>query len=85
MTLLVASAFVLLVAMPALVNRYLSNLPVAPACPSCRSVARETHFQPPLGVLLPAFARTFLAECARCGWRGRMRWSLAPDQARFKR
>jgi hypothetical protein len=61
---------------------YLEHLPFAPACPSCRSVARSTGRDWPGLYLLPRLADTFLAKCARCGWRGRMRWRLAPRQVR---
>lgn len=72
----------ILLAAPLLLDRYLRQLPVAPACPSCRAVAREVNLSHSLLDLLPAFGRTFVAECIRCGWRGRMRWRWAADRAR---
>lgn len=64
-------------AAPLLVLAYIQRLPVAPACPSCRAVTREIDRK-----WLPAWAihllsTTYLGECTRCGWRGRMRWRWA--------
>lgn len=74
-----------LVALPFLLQRYVERLPVAPACPSCRSVTRETASRMPALHLLPSLAVTFVGECGRCGWRGRMRWRWAPRRARDHR
>jgi hypothetical protein len=74
----------MLFAAPLLIDRYLRHLPVAPACPSCRSVTREAGIQSGWLSWLPVFARTFLAECGRCGWRGRMRWRFAPQAGRYQ-
>lgn len=71
----------IVMAAPLLLDRYLRQLPVAPACPSCNSVASQVEGACSLALLLPALAKTFLAECARCGWRGRMRWRWAPRAA----
>ncbi|MQA89951.1 MAG: hypothetical protein GEU90_06930 [Gemmatimonas sp.] len=76
-----AALMALLLAAPLLMERYLRHLPVAPECPSCRAVAREVDLTFSILAKIPAFARTFMAECARCGWRGRMRWRWAPDAA----
>ncbi|MEX2582741.1 MAG: hypothetical protein WD766_05685 [Gemmatimonadota bacterium] len=78
---LAAAVMALLLAAPLLIDRYLRQLPIAPACPSCRSVAREVSLARSIVDVLPAFGRTFIAECARCGWRGRMRWRWAPHAA----
>ncbi len=61
---------------------YLRQLPIAPTCPGCGSVAHRLAVQPAFPGAIPGFAATFLAECARCDWRGRMRWTLARTPAR---
>jgi hypothetical protein len=73
-----------MLAAPVLIDRYVRHLPVAPACPTCACVARQAQVGPRLMAWIPAFGRTFLAECGRCGWRGRMRWKLATDSARHR-
>ena len=65
-----------LLAAPLLIDRYLRTLPVAPACPTCRSIARERRTSS-IADIIPFLSRTFAAECIRCGWHGRMRWKLA--------
>jgi hypothetical protein len=72
----------LLIATPLLVDRFLRALPIAPACPTCRSVVSEVGLHFTLEAVIPAMSRTFVGECARCGWRGRMRWRLAPNAQR---
>jgi hypothetical protein len=77
---LIAAAF----AAPFLIDLYLRRLPIAPACPSCAAVARQAalqRLQVSVSPWIPAFGRTFVAECVRCGWKGRMRWKLAADAA----
>lgn len=71
----------LLLGTPLLIDRLLRALPVAPACPSCRSVVSEVKASRSLESVIPAMARTFVGECAGCGWRGRMRWRVARDTA----
>jgi hypothetical protein len=80
MTLFLALVAICL-ASPLIADWYLRHLPVAPACPSCRWVAKQAAVQPTFPGVIPSFARTFLAECGRCGWRGRMRWTLARSTA----
>lgn len=84
MTLLLTLA-ILCAATPVVTDWYVRHLPVAPACPSCRWVARQLPVQPIFPGAVPGFARTFLAECGRCGWKGRMRWTLARSPARNQR
>jgi hypothetical protein len=72
---------VLMVA-PLLIERYVRQLPAAPACPCCRGTAHEVGLPGAVAALIPTLARTFRAECGRCGWRGRMRWRFAPDSVR---
>jgi hypothetical protein len=81
--LLGAAVMAMLIAGPLLIDRYLRQLPVAPACPACRGMAREAALGRSLVQWLPvpALARTFVGECSRCGWRGRMRWRFAPEAA----
>lgn len=64
------------VLLPLGLQLYLSRLPVAPACPSCRSTTRPSEACG-LEAWLPALVSTSVGECARCGWRGRMRWRWA--------
>jgi hypothetical protein len=61
---------------------YFRQLPVAPACPACRSLVRRVIDQSAFPGSCPGFAATFLAECRECGWHGRMRWTLARNPAR---
>jgi hypothetical protein len=75
------SLLAMLMAAPLLIERYLRRLPPAPACPCCHAVARVTDRTSALA-WVPGFAPTFLAECVRCGWAGRMRWKWARDAAR---
>jgi hypothetical protein len=71
-----------MLAAPLLIERYLRQLPPAPACPDCRAVARAIIAEGLLTGWVPEISRTFLAECSRCGWRGRMRWRYATRAAR---
>ena len=72
-----------LVAVPALVHLYLQRLPVAPSCPSCRATTRAVGARRWLALdALPALVATYIGECARCGWRGRMRLRWATDPVR---
>jgi hypothetical protein len=77
----VVSVPLLAVAMaPWLLARWLGRLPYAPECPHCRTV---TGAQAARGRLERAYERltaTALRSCAQCGWAGRMRWRLAPQQ-----
>lgn len=69
-------------AAPLLVLAYIQRLPVAPACPSCRAVTREIDRSwLPLWVV-QLLSTTYLGECTRCGWRGRMRWRWATRSVR---
>jgi hypothetical protein len=79
---LASFAFVALFGLLVATYWYLDRLPIAPACPACRSVTRSTGWDWPGLYLLPRFSVTFLAECARCGWSGRMRLRLAPQSVR---
>jgi len=84
--LLTITLFAVVMAAPVLLERYFRQLPIAPACPACRSIARQIGLNSFLFGLIPAFGRTFPAECTVCGWRGRMRWRFARDSApRFRR
>lgn len=56
---------------------HLAHLPVAPACPECRSVTGHRLRITALDRLFGAFANAAARECPRCGWSGRMRWRLA--------
>lgn len=74
---LVAALAALSLAAPFLLLAYIQRLPVAPACPACRAVTRESEGT---GLLLQAIVflpTTFVGECSRCGWKGRMRWRWA--------
>lgn len=77
MGLLGVAVLILSLTAPSLLEVYLRQLPVAPTCPSCRSVARQIAVACSFSEFLPALNRTFKAECPRCGWRGRMRLKLA--------
>lgn len=81
LSLLTAALAALALAAPFLVAAYVQRLPVAPACPSCRAVTRAVEREclvAPVRSLLPS---TFVGECGRCGWRGRMRWRWATRTA----
>lgn len=83
--LLEAALGALLIALPVALCLYLQRLPVAPACPSCRAVTREVSRGWSSLQMVPALATTFLGECTRCGWRGRMRWRWATRTVRNNR
>jgi hypothetical protein len=78
-----AAVMAMLLAAPLLIDRYLRELPTAPACPCCRATARQIERGSAIA-LIPGFGPTFLAECMRCGWSGRMRWKWARDAIRRK-
>jgi hypothetical protein len=73
-------ALVLLV--PVLVRHYLEHLPFAPHCPACHALTSPASAHAVPARLIPAFAQTVVRRCARCGWKGRMRWRWAPGPAR---
>ena len=79
-SLLAAAIFAFLLAAPVFLERYLKQLPEAPACPRCHSVARQAEQVSAVTARLPLLGRTFVAEC-QCGWRGRMRWRWAHESA----
>lgn len=54
----------------------LAHLPVAPACPQCRTLTGHRRAGP-LDRTFAALANAAARECPRCGWTGRMRWRLA--------
>lgn len=56
--------------------RYAAGLPEAPACPQCHAISREAHGWA-VERLFTRVSATAVRECARCGWRGRMRWRWA--------
>lgn len=71
------------VAAPMALQLYLQRLPVAPACPSCRATTRAVGARRSLALdILPALVATYVGECARCGWRGRMRLRWARGTVR---
>lgn len=81
LSLLAAALAALALAAPFLLAAYVQRLPVAPSCPSCRAVTREAErscLYAPVLSLLPA---TYVGECGRCGWRGRLRWRWATRPA----
>ncbi len=67
----------LALAAPFLVSAYVQRLPVAPGCPSCRAVTRTVERRCSTIRVPSLFAATYIGECARCGWRGRLRWRWA--------
>jgi hypothetical protein len=67
---------VLLFMGPSLLRQYVERLPEAPSCPACRSTTRQS-LSSVVGDWIPALSMTVVRECARCGWRGRMRWRWA--------
>jgi len=67
--------------LPGWIDRYMSGLPDAPHCPGCRSVTRGEAAPDLIAALLPVLAATVFRECTACGWRGRMRLRLAPENA----
>lgn len=75
---LIGAVLAAAILLPVLLQRYIERLPVAPACPSCSFVTRPIGPAAAWLQLLPALATTFVGECARCGWRGRMRWRWSP-------
>lgn len=81
MTILLTLA-ALCMAIPLGAEWYARQLPIAPACPSCRWITKQLPAQPTFASFVPSLARTFLAECGRCGWHGRMRWTLARESGR---
>jgi hypothetical protein len=72
----------LVIALPYLLQYYIARLPAAPACPSCRAVTRETSSVWLWLDRFPSLATTYIGECNRCGWRGRLRWRWAARRVR---
>lgn len=81
---LVFSLIALALLLPHLVQMYLERLPVAPACPACRSVTRQRNRWPILQRVV-SLAATSWCECSGCGWTGRMRWKWASNPLRHGR
>lgn len=76
-----AALAALALAAPFLLGVYVQRLPIAPSCPSCRAVTREAELRC-LGASLRSFLpATYVGECGRCGWRGRLRWRWATRTA----
>ena len=61
---------------------HLSHLPVAPACPDCRTVTGQPRRTTLLDRLFGRIGNAAARECPRCGWSGRMRWRLALHRTR---
>lgn len=76
-SLFAAVLLALALAAPLLVSAYIQRLPVAPACPTCRAVTRHSDRHWIAVQLFSVLPATFVGECTRCGWRGRMRWRWA--------
>lgn len=73
----------LLIVGPLALQLYLHRLPPAPSCPSCRATTHEAGGGSWLALeLLPALVVTYVGECARCGWKGRLRLRWATDKVR---
>lgn len=56
---------------------HLARLPMAPACPHCRSVTGQRSRPGLLDRAFAAVADAVARECSHCGWAGRMRWRPA--------
>lgn len=83
--LLLTTLTALSLAVPFVLLAYFQRLPVAPSCPLCRALTRERESRwgaLPVVTLLPT---TYLGECTRCGWHGRMRWRWATRSVRSRR
>jgi hypothetical protein len=82
------SLLVLLVALalaaPLFLLHYLSRLPDAPGCPTCRAVTCEGRSGFPPSVLdrfCALLEATPVRSCTSCGWAGRMRWRWAGQKS----
>lgn len=60
---------------------YLTRLPVAPSCPTCRSVTHEAAATWASMRGLASVTLTSIRACTRCGWHGRMRWKYATERS----
>ena len=81
LTLLAAALAAVALAAPFLLLAYVQRLPVAPACPTCRAVTRAVDRECLAGAARSLLPATYVGECGRCGWRGRLRWRWATRTA----
>lgn len=84
MALILTTAALAVLAAPVLALHYLTRLPEAPVCPSCRSVTTRWERSEGLGADLvqAVMSTTQLRRCTECGWQGRMRWRWAVQRER---
>lgn len=82
LSLLASALAALALAAPFLLAAYVQRLPVAPACPSCRAVTRAVDRECLAASLRSLLPSTYVGECGRCGWRGRLRWRWATRRVR---
>lgn len=79
MALILASVAIAALAAPVFALHYLTRLPEAPACPTCRRIT--TRHEPRRGAgadrMLAVLSTTQVRRCTVCGWQGRMRWRWA--------
>lgn len=79
MALILATVAIAALAAPVLALHYLTRLPEAPACPTCRRITTQHELGRGSGAdrLLAVLSATQVRRCTVCGWRGRMRWRWA--------
>jgi len=79
MALILATVAIAALAAPVFALHYLTRLPEAPACPTCRRIT--TQHEPGRGTgtdrLFAVLSTTQVRRCTVCGWQGRMRWRWA--------
>lgn len=79
MALILATVALAALAAPVFALHYLTRLPEAPACPTCRRITTQHEFRRGTGTdrLLAVLSTTQVRRCSVCGWQGRMRWRWA--------
>ena len=79
MDLILTSVAIAALAGPLFALHYLTRLPEAPACPTCRRITTRHENGRRAGTdgLLAVLSTTQVRRCSVCGWQGRMRWRWA--------
>jgi hypothetical protein len=82
MALILTLLVLLALAAPVFTLHYLTRLPEAPACPTCRRVTTGGMARTVPGAerMLSFMSATQVRRCTACGWQGRMRWRWAVEK-----
>ncbi|HEX8271416.1 MAG TPA: hypothetical protein VF615_02120 [Longimicrobiaceae bacterium] len=77
MALILTTVAIAALAAPVFALHYLTRLPEAPACPTCRRITTRHEHGAGADRLLAVLSTTQVRRCTVCGWQGRMRWRWA--------